>query len=112
MLTSANLITETQNNYIVETEIYLLYVGILMARSNFLSKVVFNQDTETPVHGTTVVGSPMTSEFTYYSVWQGNIIDTRKSVEMQKVIDNFTQLGYTINRKSDDMEHLFWQITW
>ena len=111
MLTSANLITETQNNYNVETEIYLLYVGILMARELGSPAVILNKDTETYVHSATVTGSPMTTSSDYYNAWQGIVTNSRLSIEMQKVIDKYAQLGYTINRKSDDMEHLYWQIT-
>jgi len=112
MLTSANIITETQNNYTVETEIYLLYVGILVSRDMGTSSFILNKDSETTVNGTAVTGSPMSVEGNYYKTWQGKIINSRYTIEMQKVIDRYTQLGYTINRKSDDMEHLYWQITW
>ena len=112
MLTSSNIITNIQNNYTVETEIYLLYVAILIAKDSGYNTVIVNNTTVTAVNGTDVTGSPITLDITYYSVWQNNTIDNRKSIEMQKVIDNFTQLGYTINRKSDDMEHLYWQINW
>lgn len=111
MLTSTFLKTQIQNDYIVETEIYLLNMTILAAQFSGETVIIFNKDTETPINGSTVTGSYITSDITYYSVWQGNVVDVRKSIEMQKVIDNFTQLGYTINRKSDDMEHLYWQIT-
>jgi hypothetical protein len=112
MLTSANITTIIQNDYAVETEIYLLYVGILMARDNGDSTAILNKDTETPVHTSTVTGSPMTTNTDYYRTWQDIITNNQFAAEMNKVIDYYKKLGYTINRKSDDMETLYWQITW
>jgi hypothetical protein len=111
MLTAVDLKTQIQNDYAVETEIYLLYVGILMAREFGGSTVILNKDTETPVSGVTVTGSPMSTDAAYYNVWQGTTVDSRLTLEMNKVIDYYKKLGYTINRKSDDMETLYWQIT-
>jgi hypothetical protein len=112
MLTSANITTQIQNDYAVETEIYLLYVGILIAREYGGSTAVLNKDTETPVNGATVTGSPMSTNSDYYRVWQDIITNNQFATEMNKVIDYYKKLGYTINRKSDDMETLYWQITW
>ena len=47
-----------------------------------------------------------------YSVWQNSTTDTFKLAEMQKVIDYYSKLGYTINRISDDLVHLSWKISW
>ena len=48
----------------------------------------------------------------YYDVWQGTVDDNYLVVEMNKVIDYYKKLGYTVNRKSDDMTYLYWQISW
>jgi len=112
MLTAVDLKTQIQNNYFVETEIYLLYVGILTSRDMGNSTFILNKDIELPVNEILVTGSPMTTNAAYYSVWQGITVDNRLTLEMQKVIDRYTQLGYTISRKTTDMEHLYWQITW
>ena len=112
MLTAVDVRTQIQNDYTVETEIYLLYVGILMSRDMGTTSFILNKDSETTVNEALVTGSPMTSDAAYYSVWQGTVVDNLKTIEMNKVIDYYKKLGYTINRKSDDMEHLYWQITW
>ena len=112
MLTAVDVRTQIQNDYTVETEIYLLYVGILTSRDMGTTSFILNKDSETTVNGAAVTGSPMTSDATYYSVWQGTVVANLKTIEMNKVIDYYKKLGYTINRKSDDMEHLYWQITW
>ena len=64
------------------------------------------------MNGFTVTGTPMTTSNVYYPVWQGSVTNNFAAEEMKKVIDYFTKLGYTINRKSDDMEHLYWTISW
>jgi hypothetical protein len=112
MLTAVDLRTQTQNDYFVETEIYLLYIGILTSRDMGTTSFILNKDVELPVNEILVTGSPMTSDAAYYSVWQGTTVDSRLTLEMNKVIDYYKKLGYTINRKTDDMEHLYWQITW
>jgi hypothetical protein len=112
MLTAVDVKTQIQNDYFVETEIYLLYIGILLSRDMGTTSFILNKDVELPVHEILVTGSPMTTDTAYYSAWQGITVDNRLTVEMNKVIDYYKKLGYTINRKSDDMEHLYWQITW
>jgi hypothetical protein len=113
MLTAVDFKTQIQNDYYVETEIYLLNVAILLNAlyGGGSTVITFKRDTEVPVNETTVTGSPMTTGAAYYSVWQGTVIDNRLTLEMNKVIDYYKKLGYTINRKTDDMEHLYWQIT-
>ena len=112
MLTAVDVKTQIQNDYTVETEIYLLYVSILTSRDMGTTSFILNKDSETTVNGAAVTGSPMTSDATYYSVWQGTVVNNLKTIEMNKVIDYYKKLGYTINRKSDDMEYLYWQINW
>ena len=112
MLTAVDIKTQVQSDLNVETEIYLINVAILLGRDSNSSSVILNKDTVTSINSTDVTGSPMSLDTAYYSVWQGTVVDNWKTVEMNKVIDNFKKLGYTINRKSDDMEHLYWQITW
>ena len=112
MLTAVDLKTQIQNDYYVETEIYLLYVGILISRDMGTTSFILNKDSEFFVNEALVTGSPMTSDATYYSAWQGTVVNNLKTIEMNKVIDYYKKLGYTINRKSNDMEHLYWQINW
>ena len=112
MLTSSNITTNIQNDINVETEIYLINISILTNSQSGNNSATIKNSTVTTVSNSTVTGSLMTNDLTYYSVWQGTTVDNRKSIEMQKVIDNFTQLGYTISRKSDDMEYLYWQVNW
>ena len=110
MLTSTELKTGTLTNTTVETEIALLNLSILNAMETNTVTVKGNSAIE--VNGITVTGTPMTVSNVYYPVWQNTVSNNFAAGEMQKVIDYFTKLGYTISRKSDDMEHLFWTISW
>ena len=111
MLSVVDLKTQIQNDYYVETEIYLLNMSIFAVQFIGTTVVTLKRNDVTTVNGTNVTGSPMTTDAAYYSVWQGITVDNRLTIEMNKVIDYYKKLGYTINRKSDDMEHLYWQIT-
>jgi len=110
MLTSIELKTGKLTNKTVETEIALLNLSILS--TNSINNVSVKMDTEIDVNGVTVTGTPMTVSTTYFQAWQSITANSFAIGEMQKVIDYFTKLGYTINRKSDDMEHLYWTISW
>ena len=112
MLSATDLRAQVQSNLTVETEIYLLYAGIILAKESGYSSAILNKDTETDVNGATVTGSPMTINSVYYNVWQNLVIGNLQTLEMNKVVDYYKKLGYTITRKSNDMEHLYWQITW
>ena len=112
MLKVTDLTTITQNNVDVETEIFLITVSILYHYSMGATYAHINYGSEITFYTSTIVGSPMTNNTLYYDVWQGKVINQNLSIQMQKVIDYFTQLGYTITRKSEDMEHLYWRVIW
>ena len=46
------------------------------------------------------------------SKFQGTITDAVKTEQMNEVINHFTNLGYTIARKSTSGTYFFWQINW
>lgn len=113
MISASDAKTQNINSVTTETEIFLINLNILKNVNVGNNTVVVNNISNTEVNGTYVIGTPMSIVAnTYYNVWQGITADNYKTYEMNKVIDYFTKLGYTINRKSDDMEHLYWQITW
>jgi len=112
MLSATEVKSCTLNNTTVEAEISLINLNILSVTNN--NTVVVDMATTTEIIGTnvTVTGTPMTIANVYYDTWQNITPNVFKTNEMQKVIDYYTKLGYTINRKSEDSEHLYWQITW
>jgi hypothetical protein len=112
MLTATEARTENFNSKTYETEIYLINLNILDAISTGYMIATIGASTVTTVMGTEITGTTMTTSETYYKVWQNTIVDPQKNGEMNKVIDYFTKLGYTISRKSDDGTYLFWQVSW
>lgn len=112
MLSATDAKTQNISSTTVETEIFLLNINVLKKISAGNNTVIVNSISNTQVNGSYVTGTPMSTGNTYYKIWQGVTTDNFKTAEMNKVIDYYKKLGYTINRKSNDMETLYWQITW
>lgn len=112
MLTATNARSQLIASAKVESEIAILNLNIIGAVTAGNTSVNVYNTTATTVANATVYGTPMTSNVNYYSVWQGVVVDNKRSAEMQTVIDNFTKLGYTISRKSTDGLYIYWQLSW
>lgn len=100
----------------VAEEIALIHLYILNATDNGLTSVTVGNTTNTTVNGTTVSGSPMTSNTVsgqaYYNVWQSSTEDFAKAAEMATVIKHYEDLGYSIVRKSNNSTVFYWTISW
>jgi hypothetical protein len=114
MLSATDVRTQTINSVTTETEIFLINLNILNSTAAGNSTVSVTSTTNTAVFGSYVIGTPITAATgnVYYSVWQGNSVSTNKTAQMNKVIDYYAKLGYTINRRSDDGASLYWLISW
>jgi len=114
MLSAIDVRTQTINSVTTETEIFLINLNILTSTAAGNSTVLVTRTSNSAVNGSYVTGTPMTTATgnVYYSVWQGNTASTNKTAQMNKVIDYYTRLGYTINRRSDDGISLYWLISW
>jgi len=101
---------------LITEEVLLIALNILKRIDLNERSVTIDTNTATLVNGVSVDGTPMTSTdgstTAYYDVWQGTVIDTIKSGNMNEVIKYFTSRGYSINRKSDDMSTMYWFISW
>lgn len=111
MLSATDARTQNISSTLVETEIALLNLNIL-ATNGIDTIAVINRATVTDVNTVMVTGTPMTLSNVYYQVWQDVIVNNLAQYQMNKVIDYYTKLGYTISRKSNDGEYLYWQISW
>ena len=113
MLSASDARTRNISSVNTETEIFLININILNNINLGNNTVIVNNLSNTEVNGSYIIGTPMTVVAnTYYNVWQGITTDNFKTYEMNKVVDYYTKLGYTINRKSNDGQYLYWQITW
>lgn len=110
MLSATDLRTELVNSATVETEINLINLNILANTSNV--SCIVDRETVTTVVGNSIIGTTMTLNSDYYLAWQSRITDDVKVAEMNKIIDYYRKLGYTVYRKSNDGQYLYWQISW
>jgi hypothetical protein len=119
MITASNARIKSLTSATVETEIALLNLNIINAVQNNQVQVTVDRNTVTAISNTFVVGTPMTTNDTYYKVWQnlnlGNITTATQNLtnaEMNAITTNFNNLGYTISRRTSDAQYVVWQISW
>jgi len=102
-------------NRTVAEEIAVIDIYIAAALDSNAVTATVGSNTTVAINGVNVTGTAMTSNTAtgqlYHNVWQGVATDVRKSAEMDTVIKHFTDLGYSIGRRSNGT--LFsWSITW
>ena len=119
MITASNARIKTLTSATVETEIALLNLNIIDAVQNNQVQITVDRNTVTNISNVSVIGTPMTSDETYYKVWQnnnlGNITTATQNLtnaEMNAIASNFNNLGYTISRRTNDAQYITWQISW
>jgi hypothetical protein len=112
MLAATDARTENVNSLNFETEVFLINLNILNQNSAGNLTATVSATTNSSVMGTTITGTPMTAANIYYSAWQGITTDPHRVAEMNKVISYYQNLGYTINRQSNDGQSLYWIISW
>lgn len=110
MLAASDIKTQNINNTNVETEIALLNLNVIR-NSTTANAVSVGMTANTQVHSSYIIGTPMSNSAAYYSAWQNND-NALKVAEMNSVISYFQGLGFTINRKSNNNQNLYWYITW
>ena len=101
MLTAAQARNKAQNDLVIFNEVRNIELAILTACAAGTYEVVLNNTT-------------MTIASTYYNVWRGNASDRSKEKQMSAIIQYFTDLGYTIDRKTNvSTGNTFnWTIYW
>jgi hypothetical protein len=119
MITATNARINATSSANVETEIALINLNILSSIQAGQVVATVTKNTVSTVHGTAITGTPITQNEDYYKVWQntnvGNIsVSTQNlyNAEMTTVINTFTNLGYTISRRTMDAQYLYWYISW
>ena len=114
--TGAQARERAQGNNTLVQQIAIMEIAVLNAIASGAFEATVTDTSTVTVNGATVTGSPMTDNDTdgqnYYKVFQGTITDAVKTEQMNEVINHFTNLGYTIARKSTSGTYFFWQINW
>jgi hypothetical protein len=66
------------------------------------------------VYNITLDSTTMTTSVIYANVWKGVVADRSKEIQMSAVIKYFTDLGYSIERRSNTTTGTTfdWQVFW
>jgi hypothetical protein len=113
MLTAKEARAKAQNDSVIFNEIRDIEDAILTAVSNgqYEANVINTTMTAT---STTGVPAPIVSARLYFNTWQGTIDDRARYVQMGKVIQYFTDLGYSIDRRTNANtgDTFKWILSW
>jgi hypothetical protein len=113
MLTAKEARAKSQNDSIIFNEIRDIEDAILTAvnAGDYEANVTGTTMTATSTSGTP---APIVAARLYFNTWQGTIDDRAKFVQMGKVITYFTDLGYTIDRRTNSLtgDTFKWVVSW
>ena len=109
MLTANQARAKSQNDALVFNEVRDIEDAILTAIGNGLY--------EATVYGTTMTATETPESLTaivYFNTWQGSIDDRAKYLQMGHVITYFTDLGYSIERRTNALtgNTFKWVLSW
>lgn len=101
MLTATQARNKAQNDLVIFNEVRSIELAILTASANGEYEAVLTNTT-------------MSTAPTYFNVWRGNNSDRAKEKQMATIIQYFTDLGYSIERKTNaSTGNTFnWTIYW
>lgn len=101
MLTATQARNKAQNDLVIFNEVRSIELAVLTASANGEYEAI-------------VTNTTMSTASTYFNVWRGNASDRAKEKQMATIIQYFTDLGYTIERKTNaSTGNTFnWTIYW
>lgn len=101
MLTATQARNKAQNDLVIFNEVRNIELAVLTAAAAGSYEVTLND-------------TAMTTSSTYFNVWRGNASDRAKEKQMATIIRYFSDLGYTIDRKTNaSTGNTFnWTIYW
>lgn len=113
MLTATEARAKSQNDSIIFNEIRDIEDAILTA----VNAGDYDADvTGTTMTATSTVGTPapIAAARVYFNVWQGSVDDRAKFIQMGQVITYFTDLGYSIERRTNSTtgDTFKWILSW
>jgi hypothetical protein len=109
MLTASEARAKAQNDVVIFNEIRDIEDAILTA--------VNAGSYDTDVVGTTMTATAAPARSTaivYFNTWQGTVDDRAKYIQMGQVITYFTDLGYSIERRTNSTtgDTFKWIVSW
>lgn len=113
MLTATEARAKSQNDTVIYNEIRDIEQSILSA----IDEGAYDASiTGTTMTATSTVGSPSPRSIAilYYNTWQGAIDDRAKYIQMSQVVTYFTDLGYSIERRTNATtgDTFKWLVSW
>lgn len=111
MLTATEARLKSLQDIIVLREIRDLEEQIILAANDGELEVIVST-TSTMAKNPTDTGYTLATE--YYTTWSGVADDRQKRLQMAKVIQYFSDLGYTIDRQTNQTSQATfqWAIAW
>jgi hypothetical protein len=111
MLTAAEARVKSLQDIYVLREIRDLEEEVLLASADGAVEVVV-VTTSTMAKNSADVGYALAAE--YYDTWTGSREDRQKVLQMNKVVQYFTDLGYTVDRQMNPVTQTTfqWVIAW
>jgi hypothetical protein len=113
MLTATEARAKSQNDSVIFNEIRDIEDAILTAVGSGLydANVIGTTMTATSTTGTP---APIVAARVYFNVWQGTADDRAKFIQMGQVISYFTDLGYSIERRTNATtgDTFKWVLSW
>jgi len=110
MLTATQARAKAQNDIIIFNEVRNIEFAVLTAIANgqYQIEVIGTTMTDTTNNTTLAISRE------YFKVWQGITSSRSKDAQMGAVIQYFTDLGYTIDRKTNSLtgDTFMWQVLW
>jgi hypothetical protein len=112
MLTATEARIKSLQDLIVIREIRDIEEGIIIASGYGNMSTILAETT------TMAKATPADAGYTvaaqYYNAWQGGTDDRQKTLQMDKVMQYFTDLGYTIDRVTNPVSQATfqWVVSW
>ena len=88
MLTATQARSKAQNDLVIFSEVRAIELAILTASAAGAYEIILNN-------------TAMSTSSVYFNVWRGNSSDRAKEKQMATIIQYFTDLGYTMERKTN-----------
>jgi hypothetical protein len=109
MLTATEARAKTQNDLLIFNETRDIEIAILTAIDNRLYSADITGTRMTATTGDNLVPARL-----YFQTWQGAIEDRAKAIQMNQIIKYFTDLGYSIERRTNPNtgDTFKWLVSW
>lgn len=113
MLTATEARAKAQNDSVIFKEIRDIEDAILTAAAAGEYDATVSGTTMTAT-STAGMPTPISVARVYFNVWQGSVDDRAKFIQMGKVITYFTDLGYSIERRTNSTtgDTFTWIVSW